>query len=267
MRSLLLALLVALSLPVQAVRPSQPMEACRQHLPYSEPHVRRADTTKVCRQGYALEHDNRAKIPIWVAYTLTPERAVGCFPRTSDWQPDPSLRPDARAVPKDYAKSGYDIGHMANNSDARWDRLVEAESNVLSNAAPQLPSLNRGPWKRLEDQTRAWTIERGTHLLVYVGPIYDAQAPSTIGAGRVTVPRAFYKVLVDQRAKEVVAFIYPADAQQGDPGTFRVSLAEVQRQTGINFYLPKGFNLAPLSLWRTEAKSARKAKSVTCSAP
>ncbi len=241
------------------------MSACKEHLPFTEPHIRRLDTTKICREGYALEHDNKAKIPVWVSYALTPQRAVGCFPRTADWDAEPSVKKGARAEPKDYAKSGYDIGHMANNSDMRWSKQTEAESNVLSNAAPQLPSLNRGPWKQLEDQTRAWAISRNTSILVYVGPIYDTKAPSTIGENHVTIPGAFYKVLVDQQAKEVLAFIYPATADQGAPGAFRTSLSEVQRRTGINFYIPAGYNLAPLELWKSDAKSARKTKSVTCS--
>ena len=241
-----------------------PMKECKQHLPFTEPSIRRADTTKICREGYALEHDNKAKIPIWVAYTLSPKRAVGCAARTSDWDAEPSIKPGSRAEPKDYAKSGYDIGHMANNGDMRWSLQVEEESNVLSNAAPQLPSLNRGPWKQLEDQTRAWAIGRNTDILVYVGPIYDTQAPLTIGTNHVTVPDAFYKVLVDQKAKEVLAFIYPAGVTQGAPGAFRVSLAEVQRKTRINFYIPAGYNLAPLALWPSDTKSARKTKSVTC---
>lgn len=241
------------------------MDQCKEHLPYTEPYVRRFDTTKICRQGYALQHDNKAKIPIWVAYNLTPQRAVGCFARTGDWDAEPSVKKGQRAEPKDYAKSGYDIGHMANNSDMRWDKQVQIESNVLSNAAPQLPSLNRGPWKQLEDQTRAWVLARNTNILVYVGPIYDTQAPSTIGENRVTVPKAFFKVLVDQKAKEVLAFIYPATADQGAPGAFRVSLSEVQRKTGINFYLPKDMNLVPVPTWPSDAKSARKAKEVSCS--
>ena len=240
------------------------MEQCREHVPYGEPSTRQLDTTKVCRQGYALQHDNKAKIPIWVSYTLTPRRAVGCSARTSDWDADPAIRRGSRAEPKDYAKSGYDIGHMANNNDMRWDAQVEIESNVLSNAAPQFPSLNRGPWRQLEDQTRAWVLSRNTNILVIVGPIYDSRAPTTIGNNRVTVPKAFYKVLVDQKTKEVLVFIYPATATRGDPGAFRTSLAEVQRQSGINFGLDKGFSLAPLHLWKSDAKSARAAKSVTC---
>lgn len=239
------------------------MEECAEHLPFGQPKSPRTDTTLICRQGYALEHDDRAKIPVWVAYTLTPERALGCARRTGDWDPDPSIPPDERAVPKDYAKSGYDIGHMANNADMRWSPQVEVESNVLSNAAPQRPSLNRGPWKQLEDQTRAWALERRSPILVYTGPIYQKDGAPFIGR-QVTIPRAFWKVLVDQRTRHVVAFIYPADATQGPPATFRSSLAEVQRQSGLVLPMPERKVLSR-SVWTSQSKTGGSARTEACS--
>ena len=38
--------------------------------------------------------------------------------------------------------------------DCGYDSIAMAESFYYSNVAPQLPSLNRGSWKRLEEYTR-----------------------------------------------------------------------------------------------------------------
>lgn len=236
---------------------------CADNLPYGAPDSRRSDTTLLCRTGYAVEHDNKAKIPLWVSYTLTPEEALGCFARASSFRSDRALPEYARSTPKDYAKSDYDIGHMANAGDMRWSVQAERDSNFLSNAAPQLAALNRGPWKRLEDQTRAWVLERQAPILIYTGPIYSTKPTRTVGKGQVTVPEAFWKVLVDQTSMDVVAFIYPAEAHQGGPGDFRTSIQEVQRQARVVLPLPKTPVLLD-DIWPITTKSGARARSANC---
>lgn len=263
--------LVALSLIVSAAyageravpRPAMPMDQCFAHLPYGQPKSSRADTSMICRQGYSLEHDNKAKIPAWVAYTLTPKRAIGCKPRVSTFRPDPSIDESNSAKMKDYAKSGYDIGHMANSADMRWSAQVELESNLFANAAPQLPGLNRAAWKMLEDQTRAWAVQRQNPLLIYVGPVYKKVAPTTIGHGRVTVPSSFYKIIIDQKTKETMVFLYPHQASGAPPSSFQTSLAVVQGLTQIVFPLPPKVVLSH-ALWPSDAKSARFEKVKAC---
>ena len=245
------------------IRPSMPMEMCAAHVPYGVPKSARLDTTSICRQGYALEHDNKAKIPAWVAYTLTPDHAVGCYPRVGTFKMDPSIHPETSARAKDYAKSGYDIGHMANDGDMRWDPQVELESNVFSNGAPQLPGLNRGGWRMLEDQTRAWATQRQHDLLIYVGPVYEKKAPSTIGANAVTLPLSFFKIIIDQQTNEILIFVYPHQETSAPPSTFQTSLAVAQNLTQIVFPIPMRPIFSP-GLWPSSTKSARSEKSRTC---
>lgn len=238
---LALVLLLPAAAGAGTARPSLPIERCAQHLPFGVPALRRTDTTLICREGYALEHDNRAKLPGWVAYRLTPRNLqLACSKRTGDWDADPSLPRGARAEVRDYSKSGYDIGHMAPNADMAWSEQVEVESNVLSNAAPQLPGLNRAAWLALENSVRSWVLNENRPFLVYVGPIYDRRGATTIGPGRVTVPTAFFKVVLDIEQRQVLSFIYPHVASQEKPATFKTSIAEVQRQTGLVLPLPRG---------------------------
>ena len=267
MRSLISLLFLLISTHVAAnsiaIRQSMPMDKCAAHTPYGIPKSARSDTTQICRHGYALEHDNKAKIPAWVAYTLTSDKAVGCKPRVSTFRMDPSIDADSSARMKDYSKSGYDIGHMANSGDMRWSARAEAESNVFSNAAPQLAGLNRAAWKMLEDQTRAWAIQRQNDLLIYVGPIYEKRAPSTIGVGKVTIPLSFYKIIVDSKTNEVIVFLYPHQESGAPPSSFQTSLHVVQSLTQIVFPIPQR-SILSVSIWPADTKSARYEKTKTC---
>ena len=163
--------------------------------------TRRSDAKDV------LEHDNKAKIPQWVSYVLAPEKAVGCEKRINAFKSDRYLPADKRAEMKDYAKSGYDIGHIANSADMSWDLSAARESFILSNMAPQEPGFNRGIWKKLEDQTRAWAVNRSHKILIYAGPTYNREQDRTIGANFVTVPNGFYKILIDLDTNDVLIFL------------------------------------------------------------
>lgn len=266
MRRILATLLVALSFSAHAnnvVRETQPMNQCTSHLPFGVPKSAKQNTTSICREGYALEHDNVAKIPAWVAYRLTPTGAIGCEDRAAGFKPEPSVEAGKRAEARDYAKSGYDIGHMANSADMRGNEALSIESNVLSNAAPQQPGLNRVAWKSLETRVRTWAVFREHDLIVYVGPIYDTKTAITIGRNHVVVPTAFYKVLVDTQTKDVLAFIYPHADSREPPASFLSSLAEVQKQTHIVFPVPKGAKLGG-PIWPVFGASSIKSKGKVC---
>jgi len=253
----LLALVFTLTANAQQV--AMPEKQCDGQIPYGKPVSSKQDITTVCRRAYILEHDNKAKIPQWVSYVLTPDHSTGCVKRTDSFVADESL--SSRAVPKDYAKSGYDIGHQANDGDMSWSIDVERESSILSNAAPQLPGFNRGIWKRLEDQTRAWAKNRGHNLHIYVGPIYGKQ-DKTIGNG-VVVPHGFYKIVTDLETKEVLVFKFPHVASKEKLDTFITSLAQVQKETGLVLPLPKDGKFSR-SLWPSPTKSVRASKSLAC---
>lgn len=237
------------------------IEACAEHLPYGIPAPVVEDSRQICRFGYALQHDNVRRVPLWTAYLLTPERALGCYPRTSGLSPEPAPPRGKRAEDSDYVNSGYDRGHMVPNNDARWHLQVEDDANVLSNTAPQNVTLNRGPWKLLEDRVRVFAVERRNPLLVYTGPIFVGEV-GKIGTG-VAVPSAFYKVLVDRKTRQVLAYIYPNSGVSGHPETFRVSYSEVVRQIGFILPLPAD-PVFSRATWTTIDTSVSDEKLVTC---
>jgi DNA/RNA endonuclease G (NUC1) len=253
------ALLLAFSFSAVAapIEPAKPLSECKVHLPYGVPTVKQTNTTKICRDGYALEFDNVTKVPLWVAYTLTPEKAIGCFPRVGGFRADPSIR--GTDFSKAYAKSGYDIGHMAPDSDMRWSEKSQTEASLYPNAAPQLPSLNRGSWKALEIRTRSYAVG-GRTLQVVMGAV-AVPTDKRLGTGPV-VPRTFWKVLVDQKTGEVVSFIYPQANTPGSPSAFKKPMAEVLKAAEIKLPLPKGVKLDG-PLWPVTASSI-SAKADAC---
>lgn len=242
----------------QAEQPKPlPIEACAEHVPYGVPTVQKQDVATICRGAYLTVHDNRAKIPVYASYLLKPENVVSaCSLRDNTFEVDRSLPPLSRSGNKDYAKSGYDTGHLVNAEDLKYSEAAQDVAALLSNATPQLPGFNRGVWKKLEDQTRGWSITRRNPILVYVGPIYDRKSDSTIGKGFVTVPNGFFKVLIDIKTNEVQAFVFKHESSTADLKTFLTSVAEVQKRSGLALPLPTKPIVAQ-SIWPVTFKSAQ----------
>lgn len=262
MRSLLAVLVLTFAQAVHAGQPAPlPVAACNVQAPYGFPVTKKQDVTPVCRKGYYTVHDNKAKIPVLTSYVLKPTNAIGCGLRDSTFEVDRSLPPSNRAGNKDYAKSGYDIGHMANAEDLKYDPIAQAEAALLSNAAPQLPEFNRGVWKKLEDTTRGWALSRQHDILIYIAPIVD-KTSKTIGTGFVTVPTGFVKILVDTKTNEVQVFLFKHEGSRAPLAMFNTSLANAQRQTGIQFPMPPK---PKFGSWPVQMKSNQQVKGLTCS--
>jgi len=269
MRKLLVAL-VLLIIPAAAVawdqKPNQPITACAAQVPYGAPVLNKPNTVVECHSGYAVQHDNTAKIPAWVAYTLTPQHAIGCVPRTNAFAADAILGTNG-SKPSDYAGSGYDQGHLAPDGDMSWDTQVEYESFLMSNMSPQLPNLNRGIWKALESNVRAWAYGNGHNYTVYAGNIYTVGKSKTIGADNVVVPDFLYKIVIDANTKQVLAFTFPQVAAQPiDLPAHLVSVTDIEKATGISFPMPAGVdkNFKAIAVWPVDLKKTADAKKAAC---
>ena len=236
-----LVLMPVCSLAQQA--PPRPIQECASQVPWGWPQIQLPSGTGICRQAYVLLHDNEARIPAWVAYTLSPSHALGCVTRSNAFAADASLPDNARSEPKDFVGTGYDIGHQAPNGDMSWDPKVERESFILSNMIPQAPSFNRGIWKLLETSIRSWATDLGHTYTIYVGPIYNS-ADRRIGANRVVVPHGFYKIVVSNTTHQYAGWAFPHQSPYPNLGKdltkFRASVASIQTLTGIQFALPSG---------------------------
>ncbi len=188
------------------------------------------------RTGYTLSYDADRKTPQWVAWELTREETQGTGERTNKFLADPDVR-GAKAYHKDYTNSGYDRGHMAPAGDMKWDGQAMDESFYLSNICPQNGNLNKGDWNDLEEQCRKWAKQYGG-VYITCGPIYEAKHPKRIGANKVAVPDAFFKVVLiytDHRT-QALGFLFPNRSGHQPLRKYLVSVDSVEKRTGMDFF-------------------------------
>ena len=266
MQKFLLGLLMLVSLSAQAWEQRQPLpvQQCQVHSPYGFADTQRP-AQPICREGYLVAYDAPVKIPVYVAYTLKPENALGCFPRTNAFVADQSVQGGAR--PDDYAGTGYDKGHAAPDGDLSYNQMVEYESFLMTNMYPQHGSLNRGIWKLLETSVRGWAVQQNRAFTVYVGAIYGA-GDLTIGNG-VIVPHGFYKVVIDNQTGAVAAWRFPHTKPYVNLGNdltkFRVPLAQLQQEAGVRFKFPANAKeLQPGQEWPVDFGALTNAKRAKC---
>lgn len=192
----------------------------------------------VWHKGYTVSFNRRTKLPNWVAWKLNKTRTEGTYGRSDDFQPDPDIKKGSTAEDADYRGSGYDRGHMCPAADNKYDRQAMTECFYFSNICPQLHNLNGGDWKELEEKCRKWARKYGC-IYIACGPIITSSSPKTIGNNKITVPDAFYKVVMRQNGKndaKAIGYIFKHKKQNRPLDEYAVSVDEVERQTGINFF-------------------------------
>ena len=243
-----------------------PPQACAVHSPYGFAQTQRP-AAPICREAYLVAYDAPVKIPVYVAYTLLPQNALGCFPRTNAFVADASIVGGAR--PDDYAGTGYDKGHAAPDGDLSWSAQVEYESFLMTNMYPQHGSLNRGIWKLLETSVRGWAVQLNQPYTIYVGALYGAGDP-TIGKG-VIVPHGFYKIVINNTTKEIAGWGFPHTKPYVNLGNdltkFRVPVADIMKQAGVQYAFPAGaIEIQPGKEWPVNYGALTNAKRAKCGA-
>ena len=247
-------------------RASFPLPDCQIHAPWGFPSIHgKSNVTGLCREGYALLHDNQAKIPVWVAWEIKPQNINGCVARTNAFVSDHSLGNNS-ARPDDYAGSGYDKGHLANDAHQSWSTQVEYESFLMSNMSPQLPGLNRGIWKLLETATGAWGFSSQHTMIVFAGNVYDVTKDKKIGPNNVDVPQGLFKIVIDKNTGATLAFLFPHKENQGNDLTVvQVTVKDVEKATGIVFSIPKNHKKTVKEpIWPVDFKSVADNKKAIC---
>ena len=244
--------------------PPLPVTQCQAQVPFGFPTTSKQGIM-ICRIGYVTLNDTAAKLPVWVSYILTPANAIGCVARSDNYTSDKSLTKELRADPNDYAKSGYDMGHMGPADDFQWNDDVQHESFILSNMAPQLPGLNRGIWKLLETSINGWVVQRNHSYIIYVGPIYDTKDKS-IGIDKVIIPHSFYKIIIDTTTNEIAGFLFPHTGKlDNDLTKLRSPIANIEKLTRVKFKYPKKSKELPLTdNWPVDFGYLTKFKQEAC---
>ena len=135
----------------------------------------------------------------------------------------------------EYRGSGYSRGHMAPAMDMRWDKTTMAQCFFMTNMCPQDTKLNNDDWRVLEEKVHRWA-KRDKRLMVYTGPIIGKN-PTMIGKDKqnIAVPEAFFKVVYAPAQGRSIAFIYENRHCPGNISKYAVTVAEVERRTGLTF--------------------------------
>ncbi len=242
-----------------------PPQACQVHNPYGFAQTARP-AQPICREAYFVAYDAPVRIPVYVSYTLLPQNALGCWPRTNAFVADQSV-PNG-ATPADYVGTGYDKGHAAPDGDLSWSEIVEYESFLMTNMYPQHGSLNRGIWKLLETSIRGWAVQQNQPFTIYVGALYGA-GNEYIGNGRVIVPHGYYKIVINNVTGQIAGWAFPHTKPYVNLGNdltkFRVPVAQIMQQAGVQYKFPANAKeVTPGQEWPVDYGALTNAKRAKC---
>lgn len=196
--------------------------------------------------SYNEDHEQAS----WVAHIIRPEIIDGTVFRSNDFRPDP-LVATGTAIEADYfLKSlqadssytydgyGFDRGHLAPSADFRWSAKALSESYFYSNMSPQRPAFNREGWAELEGLLRAYIYDHpSTQLYVVTGPVLHDQLPKVSRSiNGVSIPEQYFKVALDLRSEQAIAFLMPNSAISSPLGSYATTVDEVEALTGLDFF-------------------------------
>jgi len=241
-----------------------PAAAKCESAPFGEPSPP-VQTIDVCHAGYLSIFDPSTKVTRAVTYRLTAAHTFGCLSRGNlKFKIDDGAPAGDQGRASDYSHTAYDLGHMAPNADFAWSDAQQRDTFSMLNVAPQVHKLNQQGWERGEETVRAWAFQRG-EVVVFVGPIF-AKDMGKIGTHDVVVPSAFWKVVVDAKAGEAIAFeMENVDTPKGSLEPFLKSVADVERDSDVVLPIPTKIDpeAAPV-LWPADLKAWKDEKKRRC---
>ena len=195
-----------------------------------------ADITVLRKKGFIIGYSPSLRHPVWVAYKAARARAPFIPPRPSGFKPDPAAANSPQH--KDYAKTGYDRGHMAPNLAiaARYGKEAQEQTFLTSNICPQRAGLNQGPWRDLEFRIAELWPDCYGEVWVIAGAVTapdGRRLPSGVG-----IPTAFYQIVVAQEKTKLraLAVYMPQNLRRrAFARASLVSIDEIEKLSGLDF--------------------------------
>jgi endonuclease G len=189
-------------------------------------------TQKLCFEGYAIMHSGISRTPLWSAEHLTKQRvdAAKEMKRKNTFHAEEKLPTSDRAELSDYARSGFDRGHMAPSGDMPTE-TAQHDSFSLANMIPQNPNNNQNLWEGIEESTRS--LARGDgEIYVVTGPIFEGSSLPRLN-GRVLVPTSVFKAIYSPARQAAAAYVTPNNAGMEYQ---TLSIADLEKRTNINIF-------------------------------
>ena len=242
---------LAASLPAPAQPPKPP---ANRNIRFGMPGEAKADPASkeaflIDRPQYVMSNNDKRKTANWVCWRLV-KKDVGRVSR--------GMFDEDKGLPKGfdrvgfgaYTGSGFDRGHLV---PAR-DRSDTEENNdatfLMTNVVPQSQQCNQQAWERLERYCRDLAAG-GKELYIAAGPHGQGGKGGdgkklTIGrkAPFVTVPASMWKVVLvldpgtnpTKNSRTIAVWMPNDDTVTLEWPDYRVSVAEVEKKTGLKFF-------------------------------
>lgn len=198
------------------------------------------DYTPTTSKGYLIQHtyytlsySNSDRQSEFSYYKLSPESIKGTQNRTDDFRIDPLVKNNPVSSTA-YQGSGYDRGHLCPAADMALNLTAMSETFYMSNMSPMAPSFNRGIWSTLESWVREAAITNNG-VYVVTGPILNGSCG--VMAGGIIIPCSFYKIVYKSGTNpKILGFILSNAGSSSPIKSFAVSVDEIERRTGIDFF-------------------------------
>jgi len=194
------------------------------------------DLKILMRKGYVVGYDETRNDPAWVSYSIS-GHSYEPVKRPSKFATDKNT--SSRVTHGDYTGTGYDRGHMAPNYGigVSYGGDAQMQTFLMSNIIPQTPSLNRGPWKELEQLIANDYYNKFGQIWVVTGPVFG-EHPKQMASG-VVIPDACYKIVMEQTDDgqlRSMAFLMPQNVDsRADPVDYLTTIDSIEEITGLDF--------------------------------
>ena len=185
------------------------------------------------RMAYTASYNGERLTPNWVGWVLTAEHTDGSFERKGHKFMEDQEVPAPRATYADIREGecGYQRGHICPAGDNKWSYQAQKEAFLMTNICPQNGDL--------EEACRDWA-KRYEKVYIVAGPIFRSRRAKKVGENGVSVPDAFFKVVLrlgeGTSDTKAIGFIYENRKGHHEMAHYVRSVDEVEAATGLDFF-------------------------------
>ena len=213
------------------------------------------------RMGYTLSYNNETKLCNWVTWNLTREHTDGPYSRKGvpyydddgnvvgigkvndmtskgDYLVDTSVTGPRQEFGDWEGAMSLNLshGHICPAADNRWSKEAINQTFLLTNICPQDLDLNNGAWEGLERRCRGWATNYNG-ISIVAGPVFYNQQHSTMGEGKISIPDAFFKVILRTgKIIKGIGFLFPNKGTDHELEYYVKTIDEVEEETGFDFF-------------------------------
>ncbi len=159
------------------------------------------------KQVFKICYDYKMKGAKFVSYTLQGDLVnKENIKKRPGFYTEKNLKKKYRSHTKDYTRTGYDRGHLANDASFDWSKKSQRKTYSMANIIPQAPNVNRRTWIKAEKLERSIAVKLGS-VSVINGVIYPNN-PKRIGKNEIAIPSAFWKMIYNNEKDYKKCFYY-----------------------------------------------------------